>query len=143
MGGGEGEGGGCEKGWGGRPWVGLHAGGGAVWTGGEGGVAAMLSALQGESARWRKTGGRSLGIVFESAWPSRLSGLIQGSNPTLSLRPSVAKKPGGSVVEAVDGEGPAASAWPMGEVYALHDPFFIAMKQWAPADQEEAGQDAR
>lgn len=140
---GEVDGGGFAKAWGRDPWVSLHAAEAVAWTGGYDAVPAMLNALQSESATWRKTGARSLGIVFESAWPSRLAGLIQGSNPTLSLRPSVAKKPGGAVVEAVDGEGPAASAWPMGEVYALHDPFFIAMKQWAPAEQEEADQDAR
>ena len=132
---GEVQGGDFSKAWGRNAWVSMHAAEAVAWTGEYDAVPAMLNALQSESAAWRKTGARSLGIVFESAWPSRLSGLIEGSNPTLSLRPSVAKKPGDAILEEADGPGGAASPWPMGGVYALSDPFFIAMKQWVPAEE--------
>lgn len=132
-----------SKAWGRNPWVSLHAAEAVAWTGEYEAVPAMLNALQSESATWRKIGARSLGIVFESAWPSRLSGLVEGSNPTLSLRPSMAEQPGSAVIEEADGPGAGAPPWPMDAVYALSDPFYIAMKQWAPAEEDGIGQDAR
>lgn len=124
-----GDGGGDELAqvWGRNRWVSLYAADAAAWTGQYDAVPAMLNALDSESATWRRTAAASLGRVFESSWPSRLSGLVEGANPSLSLRPAVDDQPTG----AIEVEGEQAKPWPMGKVYALSDPFFIAMKQGA------------
>lgn len=125
--------------WGRNRWVSLHAADAMAWTGQYDAVPAMLNALTSESATWRRTAAVSLGRVFESSWPSRLSGLTEGSNPSLSLRPAVNEKPEGAIEE----ESEQVSPWPMGQVYALSDPFFIAMKQGAFDVPAESDQDAR
>lgn len=123
------EGAGFAKAWGRDPWVSLHAAEAVAWVGEYDAVPAMLNGLQSESPTWRKASARSLGVVFESAWPSRLSGLVEGSNPTLSLRPRVSETPGGAVIDDAGAAAGGSLPWPMGKVYALDDPLFIAMKQ--------------
>lgn len=133
------EGEGFAQAWGRNRWVSLHAADAMAWTGQYDAVPAMLNALESESARWRRTGAASLGRVFESSWPSRLSDLTDGSNPSLSLRPPLDDQPAG----AIEAEGEAAKPWPIGKVYALSDPFFIAMKQGAFDTPGPSDQDAR
>ncbi|MFK7789346.1 MAG: HEAT repeat domain-containing protein, partial [Phycisphaeraceae bacterium] len=137
---GEGSGDPLAQVWGRNRWVSLHAADAAAWGGEYDAVPAMLNGLQSESVVWRRTAAASLGRTFDAAWPSRLSALTEGSNPTLSLRTMTAGQPQpGSIIEADERR---TAAWPMGEVYALSDPFFIALKQGVftpkPADDQDA-----
>ena len=124
--------------WGRNRWVSLDAADAVAWAGEYDAVPAMLNALQGESAAWRLTAAASLGRAFDASWPSRLSGLTDGTNPTLSLRPTAGQLPR----DTIPADGEAAAPWPMGRVYALNDPFFIAMKQGVFDVQTPLGQDA-
>ncbi|MBX2850551.1 MAG: hypothetical protein KTR15_02250, partial [Phycisphaeraceae bacterium] len=125
--------------WGRNRWVSLDAAETAAWVGQYDAVPAMLNALQNESAAWRQTAVMSLGNVFEASWPSRLSAITEGSNPTLSLRPLAAKLP----VSAIEAEDDATAPWPMGGVYALSNPLYIAMKQGAFNTATPPNQDTR
>ncbi len=127
--------------WGRNRWVSLHAADAVAWVGEYDAVPAMLNALQGESAAWRSTAAASLGRAFDASWPPRLSALTEGSNPTLSLRPSSEQLK----LSAIEGEGEDESVapWPMGRVYALSDPFFIAIKQGDFEAEKPTDQDAR
>lgn len=125
--------------WGRNRWVSLEAAKAVAWAGDYDAVPTMLNALSSESAMWRQTAAASLGRVFDASWPSRLSGLVEGSNPTLSLRP-VTANPRRGVVEA---DAQPVAPWPMGEVYSLGDPFFIAMKRGAFDTKADVDQDAR
>ncbi|MEM9345825.1 MAG: HEAT repeat domain-containing protein [Planctomycetota bacterium] len=115
--------------WGRDPWVSLHAAEAAAWSGQYDAVPAMINALQSESVAWRRTAAISLGRVFEASWPSRLSGLTDGSNPTLSLRPAVELQPDRIVIKDTNSPTRPGAWWPMGRVYALDNPFFIVMKR--------------
>lgn len=125
--------------WGRNRWVSLHAAEAMTWCGQYDAVPVMINALQNESPAWRKSAAASLGRVFEDAWPSRLSPLIEGSNPTLSLRPQSEPQLGDLVEVQAQGIAP----WPMGRVYALSDPFFVAMKQGVFDVIAQPGQGAR
>jgi hypothetical protein len=110
-----------------------------TWCGQYDAVPVMINALQNESPAWRKSAAASLGSVFEDAWPSRLSPLIEGSNPTLSLRPQSEPQLG----DLVEAQAQGIAPWPMGRVYALSDPFFVAMKQGVFDVIAQPGQGAR
>lgn len=125
------------KAWGRDPWMSLHAAEAVAWIGQYDTVSVMLNGLESESATWRGAAVRSLGIVFESTWPSRLSGLLEGSNPTLSLRRRFVEKRKTSTIDDVD-ISKGEHLGPMGEVYALGDPFYLAMKQGAFDPKEPA-----
>lgn len=127
--------------WGRDPWVSLDVAEMTAWTGEYDAVPLMINALSSESPLWRKTAARSLGNVFEASWPSRLSALIDGTNPTLSLRPL---KLADARDTAVD-EPPNAGTllWPMGRVYSLSDPMLIGMKQGVFDLKTQVDQDAR
>ena len=124
--------------WGRSRWVSLHAADTVAWVGRYDTVPVMLNALGNESPVWRQTAAVSLGRAFEAHWPSRLSAITDGSNPTLSLRPVSAE-----LGDAIEIEQQAITPWPMGRVYALSDPFFVAMKQGAFDSPEAPDQDAR
>jgi hypothetical protein len=111
--------------WGRNRWVSLHAAEAAAWSGRYDAVPAMINALSSESVAWRAIGAASLGRVFDASWPSRLAGLVEGSNPTLSLRP----QRDATRDAVIDAENQLAPPWPMARVYALGDPFYVAMKQ--------------
>ena len=124
--------------WGRNRWVSLYAADTVAWAGRYDAVPAMLNALGNESSEWRQTAATSLGMAFESHWPSRLSTITDGSNPTLSLRP--ASEELGDAIEAAEQTGPP---WPMGRVYALSDPFYVSMKQGVFDLEREPDQDDR
>lgn len=134
-----GQGGEIARVWGRNRWVSLEAGRTVGWAGQYDAVPAMLNALTSESALWRQTAAASLGRVFEASWPSRLSTLTDGSNPTLSLRPAMVA----TRRNAIEAEAQEATPWPMGKVYSLGDPFFIAMKQEAFTVKPAVDQDDR
>ncbi|MEM9110112.1 MAG: hypothetical protein AAGC72_08810 [Planctomycetota bacterium] len=124
--------------WGRDPWVSMHAAEAVAWSGQYDAVPAMINALQSESPTWRRTAVMSLGSAFEASWPSRLSVLTDGSNPTLSLRPAVEVQPDRIVIADNDTPTLPGVWWPMGRIYALDNPFFIAMKHGAfdpPAEE--------
>lgn len=125
--------------WGRNRWASLHAADAVAWAGEYDAVPAMLNALQGESAAWRLTAAVSLGRAFDASWPSRLSALTQGANPTLSLRPMTEQQPSRAIEEA----GEPVAPWPMGRVYALSDPFLMALKQGVFEVEPAVDQDAR
>ena len=76
--------------------------------------------------------------MFEASWPSRLSAITEGSNPTLSMRPVSEKRP----VGAIEAQADAAAPWPMGEIDALSDPLYTAMKQGVFDTEPPPDQDA-
>lgn len=125
--------------WGRNRWVSLHVADAMAWSGQYDAVPAMINALQNESATWRRTAAASLGRVFEASIPSRLSAITEGSNPTLSLRPTSDRQPGASIADDAE----AVVPWPMGRVYALDDPFYVAMKQGVFVPAAVPDQDAR
>ena len=124
--------------WGRNRWVSLDAAQATAWVGQYDGVPAMLNALQNESPAWRQTAAASLGRVFEASWPSRLSAITEGSNPTLSMRPVSEKRP----VGAIEAQADAAAPWPMGEIDALSNPLYTAMKQGVFDTEPPPDQDA-
>lgn len=113
------------KSWGRDPWVSLSAAEASAWSGRYGAVPAMTEALGSESARWRWAAAVSLGIVFDRAFPSRLSPLVEGVNPTMSYRPKAqdAPKEDGGVVVEQPPDAPRLPRWPMPSLHALGDPF--------------------
>lgn len=124
--------------WGRNRWVSLQAADTVAWLGEYDAVPAMLNALGNESSTWRQAAAVSLGRAFDAHWPPRLAGITDGLNPTLSLRPAPEEL--GDAIEAADDTD---QPWPMGQLYALDNPFFIAMKQGAFDPVEAPDQDER
>jgi len=131
--------------WGRDLWVSRHAAEAAAWVGRYEAVPTMMKALRSESANWRRTAAASLGLVFDQSFPSRLSPLIEGMNPTLSLRPTRIPNEDANFVQPADAEAKAIGrGWPMGRMHALGDPFVIeAMRGSSDAPTPDGDQDAR
>jgi len=128
------------------PWVGLHAAEASAWLGRYTAVPQMIGATRSESANWRLAGARSLGVLFDRSFPSRLSRLTGSLNPTLTLRPTDEQ-----AGEAASGDDPTddqpsgldpARGWPMGSLHALGDPFvFEVLRTLEPEQAEQEEQD--
>jgi len=139
---------GLAEAWGRDPWVSLSAAEATAQAGSYEAMPTILKAMKSESPTWRRAGAVSLGVVFDSAYPSRLSMLVEGANPTVSMRGDLQKDGftaplGLTDLAADDRQGVTASEragsdWPMSRLYALGDPFvFEAMRAAAQAPSDE------
>lgn len=125
----EGEGGAAlSSAWGRDPWVGLDVAEATAWLGEYDAVPAMLTSASSESAAWRQSAARGLGIVFDRSHPSHLSAVLATMNPTLSLRPIASdRRAPVANAEGLPQEMDPSAGWPIGELYAAADPFVVEM----------------
>jgi len=118
--------------WGGDRWVSLSVAEATAWAGRYDAVPAMLESLGGASPSWRATAAQSLGVVFDQAFPSRLSPLIEMNSPVMSFRSIDAdndtqeNEDDAILIEDEQPElNPTDPQWPMRRLHALGGRFVI------------------
>lgn len=109
-----------QGGWGRDPWLGIHAATAGAWAGRYDAVPAVLKSTQNASANWRLAAAVSLGEVYDRDFPSRLTPIAQGINPTLTYRPPALDTTG----VAGPGDAPATppGGWPTTRLNRLTHP---------------------
>ena len=109
--------------WGRDPWVSLGVGQASAWAGRYDALPEILKSTQSESANWRRAAAVALGEVFDLSHPSRLTPMMQGTNPTCSYRPNRDELPWvGRLPDAQPDNRQETAGWPTRRLEHLIDP---------------------